>query len=294
MLDVETIFERYQQIRSRLPAMTGAPLTKEIPSLLDIADDIDAFVFDAFGVLNVGERLIEGADRRIDQLRERDCQIRVLTNAASYDRAGAIEKFERLGLKLADNEIVTSREAALMRLPVGHLGIIAANRDDLADISRPFTRLNDVPFDYDTVDAFLFLSTSDWNETRQEYLRDAMRRLPRPLVIANADLVAPRDEGFSLEPGHYGHLLADEFPDHVKFFGKPYAEVYDLVERTLEGIDPTRIAMCGDTLHTDIIGAAAFGWKTVLVTGDGLFAGLDAASFCRRSGLHANWCLSRI
>lgn len=294
MLDVETIFERYQQIRSRLPAMTGAPLTKEIPSLLDIADDIDAFVFDAFGVLNVGERLIEGADRRIDQLRERDCQIRVLTNAASYDRAGAIEKFERLGLKLADNEIVTSREAALMRLPVGHLGIIAANWDDLADISRPFTRLNDVPFDYDTVDAFLFLSTSDWNETRQEYLRDAMRRLPRPLVIANADLVAPRDEGFSLEPGHYGHLLADEFPDHVKFFGKPYAEVYDLVERTLEGIDPTRIAMCGDTLHTDIIGAAAFGWKTVLVTGDGLFAGLDAASFCRRSGLHANWCLSRI
>lgn len=294
MLDAETIFTRYQQIRSRLPTMIAAPKTAEITSLLDIAEDIDAFVFDAFGVLNVGERLIEGADSRLEELRARGRKIRVLTNAASYDRAGAVEKFKRLGLALADDEIVTSREAALVQLPDAHLGVIAAKEDRLSDIVQPFTRLRDRRDDYDAVDVFLFLSTADWSDARQKYLHASIRRNPRPLIIANADLVAPRDAGFSLEPGHYGHLVADEFPEWVSFFGKPYPEVYHLVEKTLSGADPSRVAMCGDTLHTDVIGAAAFGWRTVLVTGDGLFAGLDAASFCHRSGLHADWLLSRI
>jgi HAD superfamily hydrolase (TIGR01450 family) len=294
MLDAETIFQRYEQIRPRLPRMPAAPATVEIGSLMDIAGAVDAFVFDAFGVLNVGERLIEGADRRLDALRDRDCRIRVLTNAASYDRAGAIAKFKRLGLSLDDDEIVTSREAALRFLPQGHLGVIAADADPLTDVERSLTVLGDRQVDYDAVDAFLFLSAAGWTEARQALLMASMAHRPRPLVIANADLAAPREHGFTREPGYYGHLVADAFPDRVRFFGKPYRDVYGIVEDTLPGIDRSRIAMCGDTLHTDILGAAAFGWRTVLVTEDGLFADADADGYCRRSGLHADWRLRRI
>jgi len=113
-------------------------------------------------------------------------------------------------------------------------------------------------------------------------------------MIANADLVAPRDDGFSLEPGHFGHLLADNGARQIRFFGKPFGEVYDLVERSLSGVSPERIIMCGDTLHTDILGAAARNWRTVLVTRDGLFAGYDTAGFCTQSGLHPDWRLPRI
>jgi HAD superfamily hydrolase (TIGR01450 family) len=274
--------------------MPVAPETVEIASLMDIASEIDAFVFDAFGVLNVGERLIDGADRRLDALRARGCKIRVLTNAASYDRAGAIAKFRRLGLSLRDDEIVTSREAALKKLPVGHLGVIAAEGDALDDLARPFTRLGDRQSDYDAVDAVLFLSAADWTEARQAMLVAGIARRPRPLVIANADLAAPREHGFTREPGYYGHLVADIVPGAVQFFGKPYPDVYEIVEDTLPGIERNRVAMCGDTLHTDILGAAAFGWRTVLVTADGLFAGLDTDPFCGRSGLHADWRLRRI
>jgi len=42
--------------------------------------------------------------------------------------------------------------------------------------------------------------------------------------------------------------------------------------------------MCGDRLHTDIVGAAAVGWRTVPVSGDGLLAGLDPTAYCDRSG----------
>ena len=294
MLDAETIFQRYEKYRQRLPQMTAAPETTDIATLLDITDEIDVFVFDAFGVLNLGDRLIDGADRRLQALRARNCQIRVLTNAASYDHAGAVAKFKRLGLALRDGEIVISRAAALQGLPAGQLGVIATDGDCLLDVRAPFTRLGDAPADYDDADAFLFLSAADWTDARQTILLGSMARKARPLIVANADVAAPREHGFTLEPGHYGHVVADLYPDWVRFFGKPFQDVYALVEGTLPGIPRERIAMCGDTLHTDIVGAAAFGWRTVLVTQDGLFAGHDSATFCDRSGIWPDWRLRRI
>jgi HAD superfamily hydrolase (TIGR01450 family) len=294
MLTTQSIFDRYEEVRARFPDVSAREASLSIKSLLDIADQVDAFVFDAFGVLNVGETMIPGADIRLDQLRARGCDIRILTNAASYDREGAIAKFKRLGLRVEDDEIVTSREAALQNLSEGHWGVIAADTDPLNDLPGNVTRLKDSPDDYDNVDKFLFLSTADWNSSRQGLLETAMQRRPRQLLIGNADLAAPRDDGFSIEPGHFGHQIADRFPDHVQFFGKPFPEVYDLIEASLPTLSPVRIAMCGDTLHTDILGAAARGWRTVLVTQDGLFAGYETEPFSEQSRLFADWQLSRI
>lgn len=294
MQTTQSIFHRYEEVRERFPKVAVRPKTQDITSLLDITDDIDAFVFDAFGVLNVGETMIPGADRRLDQLRKRGCAIRILTNAASYDRAGAIEKFKRLGLTVANDEIITSREAALLHLTDGDWGVIAASSDSLSDLPASARRLEDTPEDYDAVNHFLFLSTAEWTEPRQSLLMAAMHDRPRPLLIGNADLAAPRDDGFSIEPGHYGHLIADKFPYHVRFFGKPFPEVYDLIEASLPDVPADRIAMCGDTLHTDILGAAARGWRTVLVTQDGLFAGHETSVFSVKSNLFADWRLNRI
>lgn len=52
--------------------------------------------------------------------------------------------------------------------------------------------------------------------------------------------------------------------------------------------------MCGDTLHTDILGAAARGWRTALITRDGLFSGADPADYCARFGVMPQWSLERI
>lgn len=300
MLTTQSIFDRYEEVRARFPDVNVREASLGITSLLDIAGQVDAFVFDAFGVLNVGETMIPGADVRLDQLRERGCAIRILTNAASYDRQGAIVKFKRLGLRVEDDEIITSREAALLSLndeqntSEGHWGVITADTDLLNDLPANVTRLKDNPKDFGKVEQFLFLSTADWTASRQDLLVSAMQKRPRKVLIANADLAAPRDNGFSIEPGYYGHQIADQFPDYVHFFGKPFPEVYDLIEASLPTTSPKRIAMCGDTLHTDILGAAARGWRTVLVTQDGLFAGYDTEPFSEQSHLFADWHLSRI
>ena len=294
MLSTITAFQRYQEIRHRMPsARTNKPM-QDINSLTDISNTVGAFVFDAFGVLNVGETLIKGADQRLLELRAQGNHIRILTNAASYDRAGALSKFERLGLEIDPSEIITSRDAALDALTPGIWGVIAAPEDNLADIENETIRLEDDAAHYDMVDGFLFLSSSGWSKAKQKTLEAELLKRGRPVLIANADLVAPRENGFSLEPGYFGHLIVDAGIQDVRFFGKPFPEVYELAEKSLPDLAPQNIAMCGDTLHTDILGAAARNWRTVLVTKDGMFTGHDTQLFCDQSGIFPDWRVERI
>ena len=145
-----------------MPSARTNKSMQDINSLIDISNTVGAFVFDAFGVLNVGETLIKGADQRLLELRAQGNHIRILTNAASYDRAGAVSKFERLGLEIDPSEIITSRDAALDALTPGIWGVIAAPEDNLADIENETIRLEDDAAPYDMVDGFLFLSSSRW------------------------------------------------------------------------------------------------------------------------------------
>ncbi len=294
MLSTPDIFSRYEEIRFRLPQAQRFNVTRDIDDLNDIAEQAKAFVFDAFGVLNVGETLIKGADQRLRELRALGCKIRILTNASSYDRFRAIEKFSKLGIEIEDDEIITSRDAALLVLTSGLWGVIAAKEDNLSDLDVDYVRLADHAQDYDLAESFLFLSSSGWTEVRQQLLKQSLLKNDRSVIIANSDIVAPRDDGFSLEPGHFGHNLADCGIKNVRFFGKPFPEVYDLVEASLSGIPVHQIAMCGDTLHTDILGAAARGWQTVLVTQDGLFSGHDTKKYSSQSKIYPDWRVTRI
>ena len=294
MNDVSSIFDRYETVRHRMPKARFGTATKELDSLLDIASEADAFVFDAYGVLNIGETPIEGAAHRLDQLRAAGKAIRILSNAASYSHSAAVNKFAKLGITVSADEIVTSRDAAIAGLGSGLWGCITAPHDDLSDIDADIFRLGENPQDYDRVDSFLFLSSAIWTDDHQSLLTHSLRNRSRPVIVANADLVAPREGGFSLEPGHYAHLLADENLGQLTFFGKPFPQVHQMIEATLPQIAPDRIVMCGDTLHTDILGAASCGWRTVLVTRDGLFSGTDTDDFCRRSAIVPEWRTERI
>ena len=291
---VATIFDRYEAVRHRLPLARSLDGTSKISSLHDIAAYADAFVFDAYGVLNIGEAAIPGAAQRLRELRDIGCQIRILSNAASYTHAGAVSKFRTLGMGVRDHEIITSRDATLAHLDSRVWGCIAAPQDNLSDIAVPTRRLVDDPASYDQVEGFLFLSTEVWSLERQALLEASLLKRPRPLIIANADLVAPREHGFSLEPGYFGHRLADRGIPDIRFVGKPFPAVYEMIEASLPGISPGRIVMCGDTLHTDILGATARGWQTVLVEHDGLFSGQDTCAYFNQAKLFPTWRLSRI
>lgn len=294
MQNAEQIFERYECIRQRLPTLQSQPTSASIGSLLDISSEVDAFVFDAFGVLNVGEVPIPGAVERIAQLRAKGHEMRVLTNAASFNPDATMKKFERLGFSFYPEEIITSRSAALAAIDDRHWGVIADPADTLTDIPYKITRLGDLEASYGDVDGFLFLSTACWNGAQQEILERALARSRRRVIIANADLAAPRGETFSIEPGYWGHQIADRFDVPVEFFGKPFQSIFQIGTSSLGGIEPQKIAMCGDSPHTDILGANAMGWKSVFVTQDGLFKQLPPPELIIASGIQPDWVTPRI
>ncbi|EPX87581.1 putative sugar phosphatases of the HAD superfamily [Rubellimicrobium thermophilum DSM 16684] len=287
--DAPSAFARYEAIRPRLPVARYPAQSLHLSSLDEVADQVDGFLLDAFGVLNVGETAIPGAVARMASLRRRGKRLAVLTNAASYTRDQLLAKYHRLGFDFTADEVVASRDVAVARLeaiaPGATWAAIAAAGDTFADIPAHLVDALADPAAFDRADAILFLSTARWSPALQRRLALALDRRPRPLVIANPDLVAPREGGLTLEPGLFGHDLLDALPGlEVHWFGKPFPEAFaEGIART--GLAPDRLAMVGDTLHTDVLGGAAAGCRSVLVTDHGLFAGRATAPFIAASGI---------
>lgn len=284
--DAETAFQRYEAIRPRLPAARFAARSEHAATLADVAAPYDGFLLDAFGVLNVGETAIPGAVARMAELRAQGKSLTVLTNAASYTKAQLLAKYHRLGFDFAASEVVSSRDTAVARLesiaPRARWAAISQAGDSFADIPAALVDAIANPAAFDEADAILFLSTARWTPALQERLAGALARNPRPVVVANPDLVAPRETDLSLEPGLFAHDLIDALGVPCHFFGKPFADCFhDAIARA--GRPAHRLAMVGDTLHTDVLGGAAAGCGTVLVTRHGLFRGQDVAPFIARS-----------
>jgi len=286
-------FDRYEVIRHRMPDAAFPAETTDCSGLLEIADQFDAFVLDSFGVLNVGDTAIPGAVTCLNALREKGKRLIVLTNAASYTRDAAVARYRTLGFDFAPGEVVSSRDVAVSRLaevlPVGSWGAVAAPTDRFEDIPARVAHWTG-----QDVDGFLLLSSAAFDAELMASLEAALASDSRPLVVANPDLVAPRENGLSKEPGYYAHHLADALGMAPIFFGKPFANAFEDAQGRLEGIAPQRIAMVGDTLHTDILGGAAVGFRTVLVRDHGLFAGHATRTFIQRSGIRPDFSCASI
>ncbi|MGB8814375.1 MAG: HAD-IIA family hydrolase [Paracoccaceae bacterium] len=287
-LDAAAAFLRYEAVRPRLPDARFPTTSRHCTTLAEVADTYDGFVLDAFGVLNVGDTPIAGAVARMADLRAAGKRLIVLTNAASYTRAAALQKYHRLGFDFTESEVVSSRDVAVARLariaPGAHWAAISAQGDSFADMPARVTDAIENPQVFDSADAILFLSSVRWNAVLQRRLTDALARRPRPLVVANPDLVAPREDGLSTEPGFYAHAIADSLGLAPQWFGKPFPDAFDDAIARI-GLAPHRLAMVGDTLHTDILGGRAAGMGTVLITRHGLFAGQDTAPYIAASGI---------
>ncbi|MEO1397487.1 MAG: TIGR01459 family HAD-type hydrolase [Pseudomonadota bacterium] len=278
-------FSRYEAIRHRMPSAQFPDTSTNCSGLLELANKYDAFVLDSFGVLNVGDRAIPGAPECLEALRQQGKLLIVLTNAASYTHAKALERYHRLGFDFAPHEVVSSRDVAVARLdlvaPTIRWGAIAAREDQFQDMNGGIIHWDGT----EDVDGFLLLSSSAFDDEALASLASALRGRNRPVVVANPDLVAPRETGLSKEPGYFAHELADALGIDPIFFGKPYPAAFEDALSRLPGVARSRIAMVGDTLHTNILGGQSCGLDTVLVENYGLFAGEDVEKYISDSGI---------
>ncbi len=287
-------FESYQRIRSRLPPTVATAVEPQpVASLGAIADRFDGFIFDAFGVLNVGNTALPTAQVRFHDLQAMGKRCLILSNAATAPDQQLVQKYRNLGFPITPDQLISSRTLVSAALSVETDRVWAvmapswARSDQLPcrsfiianqDIKANRERLNNA-------DAVLMLSTQGWTDLLQQGLTDSLRRRPRPVWVANPDLVAPRENGLSLEPGHYAHHLMDALGLDAVFFGKPFSSAFDAVKIKLSHIPVSRLLMVGDTLHTDILGGRCAGLSTMLVTAHGALKGLDVSACMAESGI---------
>ena len=301
--DSSWAFSRYEQIRPRLPvmpALAGRAPCEHQPSLLDLFEHFDAFVLDGFGVLNVGEAPVDTAAERLDQMRAAGKIIMVITNGSTQPAAVTAAKYRGWNLGLADEQVISSRDAleqAMTEYPATmRWGVAAPENARLETLSGQTVRLTDDEASWQNLDGFVLLSSLEWNDARQTRLHQALAEQPRPLLIGNPDLVAPREDRFSLEPGYYGHRAADAAGVPLRLFGKPAPEVFAMAQARIDAsagraVPGARIAMVGDSLHTDVLGAAAFGWRSVLVLSHGLFRDQPIEPLIEASGIAPDFCV---
>ena len=296
-MNLAQAFESYERVRHRLPVAKADASCTRLPDLDALADDMDVFLLDAFGVLNIGETAIAGVPERIAGLQKAGKRVMIVSNAAGFPHAKLMEKYKNLGYNFAPEDVITSRKAtlhALRNAPPMKWGLMATQSLGRGDI-EPFDMvyLAEDPAEYDAAEAFVLLGSAVWTETRQALLEASLRNAPRPVYVGNPDIVAPREDGFSIEPGHFAHRLADQTGVEPQFFGKPFGNIFDLAFAQIDKIDLGRTVMVGDSLHTDILGGQAAGLKTALIAGYGFFAGHDVAGPIATSGIQPDYILQR-
>jgi HAD superfamily hydrolase (TIGR01450 family) len=287
-------FASYQAVRHRLPQARFPAASQTAPDLTALIGVYDIFLLDAFGVLNVGEVVIPGAVDHVAALQEAGKHVMVVSNAAGYPKRFLMARLARLGFSFNPDQVLSSREVMLAHLrvlPARPWGLMADALYGLEELDGlDATILGDDPAAYDAAQGFAFLGSGTWTDHRQHLLTESLQRNPRPVLVGNPDIVAPREGGLSLEPGHFAHLLADQTGILPEFFGKPYPAIFDMAlfragAARPDVTDRARIVMVGDTLHTDILGGAAAGLHTALITGFGALLDLDAHAAIRAAGI---------
>lgn len=288
MADTNWAFAQYENVRKRLPLSQARGASTRVPDLGALADDFDVFLLDAYGVLNVGNTPVSGAPARVAALQATGKQVMVLTNGASFPISHSLPKYRKYGYNFTAEDVISSRDALAAHLatrPASRWAAMAPKDASFDGLDVTFDLLEDSPEPYKNAEGFLLLGSQIWDDTRQARLVDALRTHPRPVLVGNPDLVAPYEHGFSLQPGLYAHRLAEETGVEPQFFGKPFGSMFTEAKRRYGNVPPERVLMIGDTLHTDILGGAAAGVKTLLVEDHGMFKGTDIRPYIAQSGI---------
>lgn len=302
--DTRRVLDIYQWLRPEMPRPRAAE-SQHAPRLRDILGQFDALFLDGYGVLNVGARMIPGADLMLAEAAAAGVEIIVVTNGASKKSTVTAARYRNLGINVTNQQVISSRDALQARLMDGgfsRLGVIDsfASLPDLPGGDAVVLTPQD-PSSWLKVDAIGFFGATRWDETWQACLENAAAA-GIPVMVANPDVAAPHPEGLSKEPGFWAALARHHIGGAMvlEWYGKPHRPIFDQAMKALEentgrtNWNSDRIAMVGDTLHTDILGGSGAGLSTVLITGHGLFSDGSAADAITETGIAPNYIVDTV
>jgi HAD superfamily hydrolase (TIGR01459 family) len=246
--------------------------------IAELAPCYDGFILDLWGVIHNGIAPLPGALECLAALREAGKRIALLSNAPR--RADdVIERITDIGVPPGlYHHVMSSGEEAWQRLHRRDDAFYAAlGRRCLHIGSERDTGIRE-GLELEFVDAaeeaefILNTGPAGWEDRIEDYVPLLRRALMHtlPMVCANPDFVVTHGDHLALCAGALAQWY-EEAGGRVKWHGKPFGSVYDTCIELLGIEDRSRILAAGDSLRTDIAGAAGAGLDSVLII-DGIHA----------------------
>lgn len=235
----------------------GDPHPRQLCATYDVA------VLDLDGVVYVGRSAVDGAIAGISAAQAAGMHLAFVTNNAARPPHAVGEHLRHLGLDASDHDVVTSAQAAA-RVVAAHVPagapvyVIGGPGLHEALIERglvPVTRLQDHP----VAVVQGYGPEMPWKQVIDGAI---LVREGVPWVASNMDLSVPTERGPGPGNGTLVNLVAEFAGRTPQVAGKPLPPLF---EETLERVGGERPLVVGDRIDTDIEGAHAVGWDSLLV-----------------------------
>jgi HAD superfamily hydrolase (TIGR01458 family) len=237
-------------------------------------DEIDGVLIDIDGVLTVSWEPIDGASDALATIRRSSLPLRFATNTTTRTRAEVAELLGHAGMPVEVDEILTAPAATAAHLRRQHPGarVFLLNTGDLTADLADIDLVDHGPADV------VVIGGAGVDFTHQQ-LNQAFR-----LILDGAAFVAMHRNmywrtsgGLELDTGAYVQALEAATGVEPVVVGKPSPDFFTAGVTEL-ACEPGRVAMIGDDLDNDVLGARRAGLRGVLVrTGKFRQAVLDAS-----------------
>jgi phosphoglycolate/pyridoxal phosphate phosphatase family enzyme len=247
--------------------MSGAPQQGGRPAGRQPQDipRFDAYIFDLDGTLYLDEQPIAGAPETVAQLRSEGARVAFVTNNPLSDPATYAQRLTRIGIPASAAEVTTSVDALIDYLAAHHprRSVLAVAEHVVIDSLRAAGHLvTSEPTEAEVV-VVSFDRTFDYAKLHAAYR--AVRERGAVIVATNPDPYCPTADGGL--PDCAAMLAAIEACTGARaeaIVGKPNRQMVETVLRRVD-VDPSRTAVIGDRLMTDVAMGQAAGAAGVLV-----------------------------
>jgi NagD protein len=225
----------------------------------------DAYIFDLDGTLYLDEQPIPGAPEAVATLRAGGAQVAFVTNNPLSTAATYAQRLTAIGIPAAADEVTTSVDALIDYLDAHHPRRPVLAIAELVVIESLRTAgylVTDEPTQADVV-VVSFDRTFDYAKLHAAYR--AVRERGAMIVATNPDPYCPTADGGL--PDCAAMLAAIEACTGVRaeaIVGKPNRQMVETVLRRV-AIEPSKTAVVGDRLMTDVAMGQAAGAAGVLV-----------------------------
>jgi 4-nitrophenyl phosphatase len=239
--------------------------------------NVRGFLLDMDGTFYLDDRLLEGALRFIDLLREQNKAFLFLTNNSSKHRRQYAEKISRLGLPIPEGLVLTSGEATALYLRERHPGA------DIFLVGTPSLEEEFSQHGFHLVQRepqFLVLGFDTTLTYQKIWALCDFVRAGVPYIATHPDYNCPTEKGFMPDVGAmiaFVKAATGREPDLV--VGKPNRLIVDTAAIKMN-LQVNQLAMIGDRLYTDIALGQTSGIATVLVlSGETKLEDLEGSQF---------------